>query len=504
MPSQEMTMVGVSAYRQLLRKMRTAGGAAPTEDSAAALQQAKQRVMLRLTSARADRVQRDPRRAFARMRDQVARLREVKDSAKDSIKELGSARAARLRSAYDSLKQRSLRAVGARGGRDDVEVLGTNGPLRMLVLGSVAAASKLFMQGLSTTTVEGGAVLTAAQARPPGQPLITVSNHVAAMDDPLLLAALTPIRNVFEAGGMRWSLCATDRCFKGPLMAAFFRAGQVLPVERGKGLDQPGMRAAENRLAAGDWVHIFPEGTRSPNGSAMGPLRSGVGRLVAACESPPLVVPIVHAGMEAVMPRGRSLPVPGQQVRVLVGDPIPVDDLLAAADAQAWPDARLYRAVTARISNSMAALKARLDGVPVPAVAAAVLDDQQMLPMIEDELDAGSHSWAGSLRQAAGLPSVSSQAQDAAAAAAAAGGSVPASLPGTVLAGLPASLRALLLASPLDGVATSGGGGAGRRSVGAEWQSLAGPAAAYAQERVRHMAALLAQAGRGPQPALGL
>jgi hypothetical protein len=26
---------------------------------------------------------------------------------------------------------------------------------------------------------------------------------------------------------MRWSLCATDRCFKNGLMSAFFRAGQV-------------------------------------------------------------------------------------------------------------------------------------------------------------------------------------------------------------------------------------------------------------------------------------
>jgi len=73
----------------------------------------------------------------------------------------------------------------------------------------------------------------APQARPAGQPLITVSNHVAAMDDPLLLAALTPFRSVFETGGMRWSLCASDRCFKNSLMSAFFRAGQVCAKQLG-------------------------------------------------------------------------------------------------------------------------------------------------------------------------------------------------------------------------------------------------------------------------------
>ena len=48
---------------------------------------------------------------------------------------------------------------------------------------------------------------------------------------------------------------------------------QTLPVERGRGMDQPGMRAAEQRLAAGHWVHIFPEGTRSPDGRSLGQLR---------------------------------------------------------------------------------------------------------------------------------------------------------------------------------------------------------------------------------------
>jgi hypothetical protein len=60
---------------------------------------------------------------------QVARLRDVKDSAKDSIREMGSARAARLRSAYHSLRQRGRQAVGAR--TPEAEVLGRDGPMRV-------------------------------------------------------------------------------------------------------------------------------------------------------------------------------------------------------------------------------------------------------------------------------------------------------------------------------------------------------------------------------------
>lgn len=66
-------------------------------------------------------------------------------------------------------------------------------------------------------------------------------------------------------------------------------------MERGAGLDQAGMRAAEARLAAGDWVHVFPEGTRSRDGR-MGHARKGVGRLVAACRQTPLGerLPVSH------------------------------------------------------------------------------------------------------------------------------------------------------------------------------------------------------------------
>ena len=45
-----------------------------------------------------------------------------------------------------------------------------------------------------------------------------------------------------------------------------FRAAKVLPVQRGGGMKQPGMLAAEQKLKEGQWVHIFPEGTRSQVG----------------------------------------------------------------------------------------------------------------------------------------------------------------------------------------------------------------------------------------------
>ena len=59
---------------------------------------------------------------------------------------------------------------------------------------------------------------------------------------------------------VRFGWCAEEICFKSPLLALFFRLGKVMPIVRGKGLQQPGFEEAMQRVRDGDWLHVFPEG----------------------------------------------------------------------------------------------------------------------------------------------------------------------------------------------------------------------------------------------------
>ncbi len=72
--------------------------------------------------------------------------------------------------------------------------------------------------------------------------------------------------------------------------------------------------------------------------------------------------------MEDVQPRGSALPRLGHEVRILVGEPVPVADLMASAREEGWPPHRLYRAVTLRVAGELYRLKATLDNVPLNQV----------------------------------------------------------------------------------------------------------------------------------------
>ena len=63
-----------------------------------------------------------------------------------------------------------------------------------------------------------------------------MSNHVASVDDPFVIASLLPPRVLLDAQNLRWALCATDRCFCNLVTSAFFYSVKVLP--RGDGIYQ--------------------------------------------------------------------------------------------------------------------------------------------------------------------------------------------------------------------------------------------------------------------------
>ncbi|KAL6325884.1 hypothetical protein AAG906_038373 [Vitis piasezkii] len=83
------------------------------------------------------------------------------------------------------------------------------------------------------------------------------NNHVASMDDPLVNASLLPPSSLLNAQSLRWTMCATDRCFKNPVTYAFFRCVKVLPVSLGDGIYQKGMDMVVSKLNSGGRVIIL-------------------------------------------------------------------------------------------------------------------------------------------------------------------------------------------------------------------------------------------------------
>ncbi|KAI8912681.1 endocardial fibroelastosis 2 [Gorgonomyces haynaldii] len=131
------------------------------------------------------------------------------------------------------------------------------------------------------------------------RPLITVSNHDATLDDPLLFGILST--HHLEPERMRWSLGAKEICFTNPLFNWFFSAGQVLPTVRGSGIHQSAIDEAIGLLNKNKWIHIFSEAKVNNNPQELLPFRWGIARLVLESKEPPIVVPFYHRGMEDIV-----------------------------------------------------------------------------------------------------------------------------------------------------------------------------------------------------------
>jgi len=64
---------------------------------------------------------------------------------------------------------------------------------------------------------------------------------------------------------------------------------------------QEAIKFCSEKLAKGEWVHIFPEGKVNMTQEPLR-LKWGVGKLVWDCPIEPIVVPMWHVGMEHILP----------------------------------------------------------------------------------------------------------------------------------------------------------------------------------------------------------
>ncbi|KAL2016287.1 hypothetical protein VTK56DRAFT_3915 [Thermocarpiscus australiensis] len=242
-----------------------------------------------------------------------------------------------------------------------------------MIMGMTGVISRCFLYGFNTVEVTGlSRFLDILESRKDPakrqRGLLTVSNHISVLDDPLVWGLL-PLSYAFDPSNLRWTLGAHDICFKNKLFASFFTHGQVLPCHRLKhspfgGPFQPSVIQAIRLLSTPpssapnnnnntpgsslstytttgqdaipsplafphhhrhNWVHVFPEGLVHQHATTdLRYFKWGVARLILEADPAPDVVPMFIDGTQRVMPEDRGfprfLPRVGKRVRVAFGE----------------------------------------------------------------------------------------------------------------------------------------------------------------------------------------
>ena len=174
-----------------------------------------------------------------------------------------------------------------------------------LIVGGLGLAARIGTQAFTRVRVEG-----ALDSIPDEGPVILAANHVSNLDGVLLGGWVIPrVGRPIHWLGKR-------EMFELPIVRSVLRDYGVHPVDR-SGADIEAFRTAQGILEAGQVLLIFPEGTRSRDGSLQKP-RDGLAMLALRTGAP--IVPIGVADTDKVWPRDRKpRPWRGGHVTVRIG-----------------------------------------------------------------------------------------------------------------------------------------------------------------------------------------
>ncbi|MFA6561823.1 MAG: lysophospholipid acyltransferase family protein [Verrucomicrobiia bacterium] len=199
-------------------------------------------------------------------------------------------------------------------------------------------ASRLLYEYLFNFRIHG------AENVPPSGGVVLACNHVSFLD-PHAIGAGCPREACF---------LARKTLFKNTLQSALLHSWNVVPVDLSGKPDITGLKALTDRLRRGYAVTLFPEGTRTHDGSFQ-EAKPGVGLLVAKAGVP--VVPVRLFGAYEVWPRNQKLPRRGQ-VDIMFGKPVHYDAMIAGARAKGTAAMKdLYQRIANDVMEHIKALR---------------------------------------------------------------------------------------------------------------------------------------------------
>ena len=194
-----------------------------------------------------------------------------------------------------------------------------------------------------------------AENLPVGVGFVVVVNHISHLDP------FTFGHFMYDNGYLPRFL-TKEAVFRTPFIGRVVSGAQQIPVYRETADAAASFSAAVDAVRRGECVAIYPEGTltRDPD---LWPMRgkTGAARIALATGAP--VIPVGQWGAQEILPPYSKRPhvFPRKKVRVLVGDPVRLDDLRARGTTAAT-----IREATDRIMHAITALVEELRGRTAP------------------------------------------------------------------------------------------------------------------------------------------
>jgi 1-acyl-sn-glycerol-3-phosphate acyltransferase len=171
----------------------------------------------------------------------------------------------------------------------------------------------------------------------PGERVVFVSNHASQMDIPILLGWIPDNARIMYKMELQ----------RIPLFGWCMRHSPYIPVDRGDG-----RQAAEqlertiDSMRTGASVIVFPEGTRSPDGTLQEFKRGG---FLLAARAGKRIVPVTIVGSHKILPPDSLRPRTGH-VKLIIDPPITLPDPPSRKD-EVDAMARVQEIIGARLRN---------------------------------------------------------------------------------------------------------------------------------------------------------